>query len=340
MEVREYGKTADGRAIKSFTLRGGNAAELEVLDYGGKVRRLSVPDRNGVCENVAMSLDFAKPGFGGSLIGRYANRVAGGKFTVDGTEYACPTNIAPDGIPCLLHGGPTGFHDKIWAARPFETAEGEALELKLTSPDGEGGFPGNLDVTCVYTFTKDNAWRIEWTATTDKATPVNFTHHVYFNLSGEARRPVSDETVRIAADGYTPTGVGQITTGEIASVEGTDFDFRTPHGIGARMKGAYDHNWVLSSQDGSLAFAASAEDPATGRRMETWTTEKGMQFYSGFALNDSLKDQFGRTLFPLAAFAFETQAHPDSVNKPDWPDTVLRPGQVFRSVTEYRFGVV
>ena len=337
MEITEFGKTTDGRAIKSFTLHGGNGAELEVLDYGGKVRRISVPDRNGVCENVAMALDFTKPGFGGSLIGRYANRIAGGRFSIDGREYSLPTNIAPDGMPCLLHGGAAGFHDRVWAARPLEAVDGEALELSLVSPDGEGGFPGNLAVTCIYTFTKENVWRIEWTATTDKATPVNFTHHVYFNLSGEARRPVSDERVRIAADCYTPTGVGQITTGEIASVEGTDFDFCVPREIGARIDGAYDLNWVLSSQDGSLAFAASADDAKTGRRLEVWTTEKGMQFYSGYALNDSLKDQFGRPLFPLAAFAFETQAHPDSVNKPGWPDTILRPGHVFKSITEYRF---
>ena len=323
---------------QSFVLHGSAGAELEVLSYGGKVSRLSVPDRSGRCENVAMSLDFSKPGFGGSLVGRYANRIAGGAFTIDGTTYRLPTNIAPDGLPCLLHGGPSGFHDKVWAARPFVTAAGdEALELKLTSPDGEGGFPGTLDVTCVYTFTKANVWRIEWTATTDKPTPVNFTHHVYFNLSGEARRPVTDETVTLAADAYTPTGAGQITTGEIVAVGGTDFDFTNPTRVGARRKGEYDHNWVLRSQDGSLALAAVAEDPASGRRMETWTTERGLQFYSGFALNESLKDQFGRALFPCAAFAFETQAHPDSVNKPDWPDTVLRPGQVFRSVTEYRF---
>ena len=326
--------------LRSFVLHGSSGAELEVLAYGGKVKRLSVPDRNGRCENVAMSLDFSKPGFGGSLVGRYANRIAGGKFTVDGTAYALPTNIAPDGMPCLLHGGPTGFHDKVWEARPFEAADGEALELKLTSPDGEGGFPGTLDVTCVYTYTKNNTWRIEWAATTDKPTPVNFTHHVYFNLSGEARRPVTDETVSLEADGYTPTGAGQITTGEIAAVRGTDFDFTAPTPVGARLKGEYDCNWVLRSQDGSLARAATAEDAATGRRMETWTTEKGIQFYSGYALNASLKDQFGRALFPCAAFAFETQAHPDSINKPAWPDTVLRPGQVFRSVTEYRFQTV
>lgn len=326
--------------LRSFVLHGSSGAELEVLAYGGKVKRLSVPDRNGRCENVAMSLDFSKPGFGGSLVGRYANRIAGGRFTIDGTAYELPTNIAPDGMPCLLHGGPTGFHDKVWTARPFEAADGEALELKLTSPDGEGGFPGNLDVTCVYTFTKDNTWRIEWTATTDKPTPVNFTHHVYFNLSGEARRPVTDETVSLVADGYTPTGAGQITTGEIAAVRDTDFDFTQSALVGARRKGEYDHNWVLRSHDGSLAPAATAEDAETGRRMETWTTEKGIQFYSGYALNANLKDQFGRALFPCAAFAFETQAHPDSINKPSWPDTVLRPGQVFRSVTEYRFQTV
>ena len=325
--------------FQSFVLHGSSGAELEVLAYGGKVKRLSVPDRNGQCENVAMSLDFSKPGFGGSLVGRYANRIAGGTFAIDGTTYRIPTNIAPNGHPCLLHGGPTGFHDKIWAARPFETSAGdEALELKLTSPDGEGGFPGKLDVTCVYTFTKRNAWRIEWTATTDRPTPVNFTHHVYFNLSGEARRPISDEVVSIMADGYTPTDADtQITTGEIAAVAGTDFDFTRPMRVDARRNGAYDHNWVLRSQDGSLALAATAVDAATGRRMETWTTEKGIQFYSGHALNANLKDQFGRPLFPCAACAFETQAHPDSVNKPGWPDTVLRPGQVFHSVTEYRF---
>ena len=340
MKVASFGKTSDGRPITSYTLTGGRGAELEVLDYGGKVRRLSVPDRQGICENIAMSLDFSKPGFGGSLIGRYANRLAEGKFSIDGTEYTLPTNIAPDGMPCLLHGGPAGFHDRVWTARPLESADGEALELKLTSPDGEGGFPGNLDVTCVYTFTRENTWRIEWTATTDKPTPVNFTHHVYFNLSGEVRRPVSETVVAIAADGYTPTGPGDITTGAIDNVAGTPFDFTSPHPIGERLSGAYDKNWVLRSQNGSLAFAASAEDASTGRRMEAWTTEKGMQFYSGFALNDSLKDQFGRPLFPLAAFAFETQAHPDSVNKPDWPDTVLRPGMVFKSTTEYRFGTL
>jgi len=323
---------------RTFVLHGSAGAELEVLDYGGKVRRLSVPDRNGTCENVAMSLDFSKPGFGGSLVGRYANRIAGGRFAVDGQAYELPTNIAPDGMPCLLHGGPAGFHDKVWSARPFETADGESLELKLTSPDGEGGFPGRLDVTCVYTFTKGNVWRIEWTATTDRPTPVNFTHHVYFNLSGEARRPVTDETVTLDADAYTPTGVGQITTGEIAPVAGTDFDFTRPQTVGARLGGAYDLNWVLRSQDGSLARAAVAEDAATGRRMETWTTERGLQFYSGYALNENLRDQFGRPLFPCAAMAFETQAHPDSINKPGWPDTVLRPGATYRSVTEYRFG--
>ena len=340
MEIREYGKTYDGRKTTSFTLKSAGGVVLEFLDYGGKVRRLEAPDRNGKIENVAMSLDFAKPGFGGSLVGRYANRIAGGKFTVDGTEYATPTNIAPDGLPALLHGGAAGFHDKVWAAEPFEKDGGEGVVLTLRSLDGEGGFPGNLDVKAVYTLTPDNVWRIEWEARTDKATPVNFTHHVYFNLSGEARRPVTDTKVALAADAYTPTGVGQITTGEILPVKGTDFDFGEPTEIAARKNGQYDQNWVLSSQDGSLAFAASAEDAASGRRLETWTTERGLQFYAGGALNDGLKDQFSRPLFPFAGFAFETQAHPDSVNKPDWPNTILRPGETFRSVTEYRFSTI
>ena len=338
MKISEYGKTADGRKITSYTLEGADGAVLEVLDYGGKVRRLCVPDRNGVCENVALSLDFAKPGFGGSLIGRYANRIAAGAFTVDGVRYALPTNICPDGLPCTLHGGAAGFHDRVWQARPFTADDGcDGLELSLRSPDGEGGFPGTLDVKATYTFTKANVWRIAWEAVTDKATPVNFTHHVYFNLSGARRAPVTDHLLTLAADGYTPLGKGQIPTGEIPSVAGTDFDFAAPHAIGARMGGQYDHNFALASRNGALARAAVCEDPASGRVLETWTTEPGMQVYAGGAFTDALKDQFGRPLFPFAGVAFETQHFPDSVNQPSFPDTVLRPGQMFRSTTEYRF---
>jgi len=338
MKVQPFGTTHDGRAITSYTLTSAGGAELEVLDYGGKVRRLAVPDRNGVRENVAMSLSFVKPGFGGSLVGRYANRIAGARFTLDGRDYALPANITPEGVPCLLHGGAAGFHDKTWRVTPCEVpGGGEGLVLALTSPDGEGGFPGTLDVKVTYALTAENTWRIAWEARADKPTPVNFTHHVYFNLSGEARRPVSDNLVTLVADGYTPTGAGQVTTGEIAPVAGTDFDFTRPTVVGARRDGQYDHNWVLRSQDGSLALAAIAADPVSGRRLETFTTERGVQFYAGGALHDGLKDQFERPLFPFAGLAFETQAHPDSVNKPTWPSTILRPGGVFRSVTEYRF---
>jgi len=339
MKALAFGKTADGRTTTSFTLEGADGACLEVLDYGGKVVRLCVPDRAGRVENVAISLDFSKPGFGGSLIGRYANRIAGGTFSVDGTDYATPTNIAPDGVPTLLHGGAAGFHDKVWRARPFAADDAECLELKLTSPDGEGGFPGNLDVTVVYSFTRDNVWRIEWTATTDKPTPVNFTHHAYFNLSGEARRPIDGNLLTLAANGYTPTGKGQVPTGEIASVAGTDFDFRTARKIGAKLGGMYDHNFALASQEGSLAFAAKVEDAISGRTLETLTTEPGLQFYAGHALHDGLKDQFGRALFPFAALALETQHYPDSVHRPEFPNAILRPGETFRSVTEYCFGI-
>jgi len=339
MKVCEFGTTADGRKTTSFTLEGSDGACLEVLDYGGKVVRLCVPDRAGRVENVAMSLDFSKPGFGGSLIGRYANRISRGAFAIDGTDYAVPTNIEPDGIPTLLHGGPTGFHDKVWQARPFVADDAECVELKATSPDGEGGFPGTLDVTVVYSFTRDNVWRIEWTATTDKPTPVNFTHHVYFNLSGEARRSVADNLLTLAAGGYTPTGKGQVPTGEVASVAGTDFDFRQTAVVGSRMAGMYDINFALASQDGLLALAAKVVEPVSGRTLETWTTEPGIQFYAGGALHDGLKDQFGRALFPFAALALETQRYPDSVHHPEFPNTILRPGETFRSVTEYRFGV-
>ena len=338
MKIAEYGKTQDGRAVTAYVLEGADGALLEVLDYGGKVRRLCVPDRAGRCENVAVSLDFAKPGFGGSLIGRYANRIAGGAFTVDGVAYALPTNIRPDDMPCTLHGGAAGFHDRVWKAAPFVAEDGsDGLELTLRSPDGEGGFPGTLDVKVTYVFTKANVWRIAWEATTDRTTPVNFTHHVYFNLSGDRRAPVTDHLLTLAADGYTPLGKGQIPTGEIPAVAGTDFDFAAPVAIGARRGGQYDHNFALTSQDGSLARAAVVEDPASGRVLETWTTEPGIQIYAGGAFTDALKDQFARPLFPFAGLALETQHYPDSVNRPNFPDTLLRPGAVFRSVTEYRF---
>lgn len=340
MKIYEYGKTADGRKVTSYVLEGADGAELEVLDYGGKVRRLCVPDRAGSCENVAVSLDFAKPGFGGSLIGRYANRIAGGAFTVDGVAYALPTNIRPDGLPCTLHGGAAGFHDQVWKAEPFTAADGsDGLVLTLRSPDGEGGFPGNLDVKVTYTFSRANVWRIEWEARTDRTTPVNVTHHVYFNLSGDRRAPVTGHLLTLAADGYTPLGKGQIPTGEVPPVKGTDFDFAEPHAIGARRAGMYDHNFALTSQDGSLARAAVVEDPESGRVLETWTTEPGIQVYAGGAFTDALKDQFARPLFPFAGVALETQHYPDSVNQPAFPDTLLRPGETFRSVTEYRFRV-
>ncbi len=340
MKIAEFGKTHDGRTITSFTLEGANGAELEVLDYGGKVRRLAVPDSRGKCENVAVSLDFAKPGFGGSLIGRYANRIAAGSFKVDGVTYTLPTNIRPDDMPCTLHGGAEGFHDKIWAAEPFVAADGsDGLTLRLKSPDGEGGFPGNLEVKVVYTFSKTNVWKITWEALTDKATPVNFTHHVYFNLSGDRRAPVTEHTLMLAANGYTPLGKGQIPTGEIPAVAGTDFDFAKPQAIGARLNGMYDHNFALTSQDGSLAKAAVVADPVSGRVLETWTTEPGIQIYAGGSFTDALKDQFARPLFPFAGLALETQHYPDSCNQPNFPNTILRPGTVYRSTTEYRFGV-
>ena len=335
-----YGKTSDGREITSYVLNGAGGAVLEALDYGGKIRRLEVPDKNGKVENVAVSLDFTKPGFGGSLIGRYANRIAKGQFTIDGVTYDLPSNIRPDDKPCLLHGGAAGFHDKIWGVEPFTSGDDVGLVLTLTSPDGEGGFPGTLAVKVVYTLTAANAWRIEWSATTDKTTPVNFTHHVYFNLSGDLRLPVVNESLQLFADGYTPAGVGQIPTGEIAPVAGTPFDFSAPHDIGERMSGMYDHNFCLASQDGSLACAAIVTDPMTGRRLEAWTTEPGIQIYAGGSFNPAtLKDQFGRPLQPFAGLALETQHYPDSVNQPAFPDTLLKPGETYTSVTEYRFSV-
>lgn len=334
----EFGKTADGRTITSYTLKGVGGAELEVLDYGGKIRRLAVPDRAGVCENVAVSLDFSKPGFGGSLIGRYANRIGEGRFTIDGVAYQLPTNGQGGGVPLTLHGGADGFHDKIWAVTPFVNGTDVGLTLNYTSPESEGGFPGTLSVKVVYTLTAENTWRIDWTATTNKATPVNFTHHVYFNLSGEKRLPVSDEILTLFAKAYTPVGPTMVPTGEIRPVAGTEFDFTAPQAIGARFNGMYDHNFCLDTSN-ELKPAATVEDPATGRRLEALTTEPGIQVYAGGAFTEALKDQFGRALFPFAGLALETQGWPDSVNRPEFPNTILRPGETFHSTTEYRFSV-
>ena len=338
IEIKKAGVSENGREMTAYALKGAGGMEMEVFDFGCKIHRLAVPDRDGKLENVAVSFDPKKVMFGGSVVGRYANRIAHGRFSVDGRAFALETNTAPGGVPCLLHGGPLGFHAQRWTTEPFERDGDVGLEMTYVSPDGEGGFPGEMKVKLTYTLTADNVWRLAYEATADQATPINLTHHIYFNLSGERRAPVTNQIVTLTASAYTPVGPDMIPTGELRSVAGTDFDFTKPTAVGARMDGAYDHNFCLDSKDGSLAFAARVEDPVSGRTLETWTTEPGLQLYTGGSFSDKFIDQFGRPLYRFCGIALESQKYPDSVNQPGFSPSILRPGETFRSVTEYRFG--
>ncbi len=272
----------------------------------------------------------------GALIGRYANRIGGGQFRLGGRRYELARNDHGN----ALHGGLRGFDKVLWQAEPGVSAAGPTLTLRYRSPDGEEGYPGNLDVQVVYTLTADNALRIEYTATTDQPTPLNLTNHSYFNLSAGRTPDVLGHELQLAADAYTVVGPDQLPTGELRPVAGTPFDFREPHAIGARLgqvPGGYDHNWVLRGT--GLRTVASVYEPQSGRTLQVRTTQPGVQFYSGNFLDGSLTSPTGQPYGPHAGLCLETQHFPDSPNQPAFPSTILEPGQRFTSTTEYRFGV-
>ncbi|MBC9888835.1 MAG: galactose-1-epimerase [Opitutae bacterium] len=282
----------------------------------------------------------------GSIVGRVGNRIAEGKFELDGKTYDLVTNNSPADIPCHLHGGTVGFDKVVWQAEPFLENNTPGLKLQYLSKDGEEGYPGNLDVTVWYRLTNDNALQIDYLATTDKATPVNLTNHSYFNLRGEGAGDILGHVVTLKAANYTPVNPGLIPTGVIAPVTGTPFDFTTPHPIGERIDAddeqikfgaGYDHNWVLDNQDGDLALASIVFEPVKGRLMEVWTTEPGVQFYCGNFLDGSLIGKSGRPYHRRNGFCLETQHYPDSVNQPNFPTTILRPGDKYQSTTLFRF---
>ena len=348
---QSFGHLPDGREAQLFTLRHANGFQADISDYGGTVVRLLAPDRTGKLADVVLGFNSVEPypkqsPYFGALIGRVGNRIANGKFTLDGETYTLAKNNTPGGIGCTLHGGSIGFDKVIWDAEPT-TREGQpALRLRYISKDGEEGFPGTLTVEVLYSLTADNGLRIDYIATTDKATPVNLTNHSYFNLAGEGSGTILDHVLMANAKHYTPVDKGLIPTGEIAPVAGTPFDFTTPHAIGERVDadheqlrhgGGYDHNFVLDSQDGSLAPAGYIYEPKSGRKMEIFTTEPGLQFYCGNFLDGTIKGKNGGTYVHRGAMALETQHYPDSINQPRFPETVLRPGQTYRSTTIYRF---
>ncbi len=341
-----FGATPDGTKVDIFTLRNSSGMEARICNYGGLVVSLKTPDRNGKMTDVVLGYDnlesyIKRNPFFGALVGRYANRIAKAKFVLDGKTYTLAANHK--GINSL-HGGLKGFDKVMWKATASVKNGEPSLELTYFSKDGEEGFPGNLNVTATYTLTRDNALRLDYTATTDKDTVVNFSHHSYFNLAGDG--DVLNHEVMINADKFTPVDSTLIPTGELRPVAGTPFDFRTPHKIGERIgaadeqlkiAGGYDHNWVINKPANALALCARVTEPTSGRVMEVLSTEPGLQFYSGNFLDGSITGKGGRAYHGRAAFCMEPQHFPDSPNQPSFPSTVLKPGQVFHSTIEYRF---
>jgi aldose 1-epimerase len=342
VETESFGRTPDGEPVHLFTIRNRNELVLRLTDYGAIVVSLDVPDREGRGADVTLgfpSLDGylgRHPHFG-STIGRFCNRIGGATFTLDGTTYPLAANNGPN----HLHGGIVGFNRVMWAGEPVTTEEGAGVRFTRLSPDGEEGYPGNLQVEALYFLTHEDELRVEFRAVTDRATHVNLTNHNYWNLGGAGSGTILDHELELAADHYLPVDEGLIPTGEIAPVEGTALNFRSPRRIGDRISeleevGGYDHCFVLRDRSGELSFAARAKDPVSGRVMEVYTTQPGMQFYTGNFLDGSpANGGFGRH----EAFCLETQHFPDSPNKPQFPSTVLRPGEEYHHVTVHRFRV-
>jgi len=347
IDKQPFGTGPNGEAVDIYTLRNNKGAEARIMTYGGIVVSLKMPDKNGHFDDVVLGYDnlesyLNKSPYFGALIGRYGNRIGGAKFTLDGATCTLATNDGPN----MLHGGFKGFDKRVWTARAQESAHGPQLILNYLSKDGEEGFPGNLNVTATYTLMNDNSLRLEFRATTDKDTVLNLTHHSYFNLAGKG--DILSHIVWIPADRFTPVDATLIPTGELRPVENTPFDFRSPTAIGARIgqddeqlgfgKG-YDHNWIVNKKPGKLALMARVTEPTTGRVMEVWSTEPGLQFYSGNFLDGAITGKGGWVYAHRAAFCMEPQHFPDSPNKLDFPTTELKPGEIFNNVIIYRFSV-
>lgn len=335
---------ADGKPVSLFTLTNKNGVQVKITNYGGIVTSWVVPDKSGGKSNIVLGFDslsgyLAKPPYFGALVGRYGNRIAKGKFKIGDSTYTLAINNGKN----ALHGGLKGFDKQVWEATTVDSVP--ALTLHYMSKDGEEGYPGNLHVTVVYTLSDENELGIEYNATTDKPTVVNLTNHSYFNLTGNSDNTILNHVVKIDADAYTPVDATLIPTGVLQPVKGTPFDFTTPTAIGARIAQTggdpvgYDHNFVLNSKDGSLKLAATVTDSVSGRKLEVFTTQPGLQFYTGNFLNGSVKTSDGRPIQKNAAFCMETQHFPDSPNQPSFPSTVLKPGEQYHSITKYKLSV-
>jgi aldose 1-epimerase len=349
IEKSAYGKTPDGTEVSLFTLTNAKGMQAQITNFGGIVVSLKVPDKQGKLADVVLGYDsldgyLENPSYFGAIIGRYGNRIAHGRFELDGKTYTLAKNNGENS----LHGGKTGFNKVVWTPRAFESKDGPSLELKYLSKDGEEGYPGDLHVTVTYTLANTNELKIDYAATTDKTTVVNLTNHSYFNLTGTPEKDILEHVLMINADRFTPVDSGLIPTGELKPVAGTPFDFRKPTAVGARignddeqlkLGGGYDHNFVLNSapKRGGLTLAARVLEPGSGRVLEVWTTEPGIQFYTSNFLNGSIKGKGGIAYQKHAALCLETQHFPDSPNHPKFPTTTLKPGEKYHTVTVYKF---
>lgn len=355
--TKPFGKLAGNQEARLYSLENASGFRAEISDYGGTVVRLLAPDRQGRFDDVVLGFNrveeyVAQSPYFGCIVGRFGNRIADGTFTLDGRTYSLTKNNTPAGIPCHLHGGLKGFDKVLWHAELGGTQAEPALRLHYRSVDGEEGYPGNLDVVVTYTLTADNALRIDYVATTDRATPVNLTNHSYFNLAGEGSGTILGHVLTLHAGRYVPVNPGLIPIGQLAPVAGTPLDFTEPHTVGERIEalheqlrfaGGYDHCFEIDRAPAApateAALAATLFEPQSGRLLEVLTTEPGIQFYSGNFLDGSFGGKSGRTYQRRAGICLETEHFPDAPNQPVFPSTILRPGETYRSTTVYRFKV-
>jgi aldose 1-epimerase len=349
MKKEAFGSTPQGSPVELYTFTNAHGLEVRAITYGGVIVSLRVPDKRGHLDDVALGFDglqgyIENPPYFGAIIGRYGNRIAGARFTLNGVPHTLAANNGPN----TLHGGIRGFHKVIWKAEPFKNAQGTGLIFSYVSKDGEEGYPGNLNVKVTYTLTDQNELIFAYEATTDKATPVNLTQHTYFNLAGEGHGDILGHHLMLNADRFTPVDKTLIPTGELRPVKNTPFDFTQPTAIGARINQkdeqltlghGYDHNFVIRRTGSGSELTARVLEPESGRVVEVYTTEPGVQFYSGNFLDGTLTGKNGHVYKQRYGFCLETQHFPDSPNQPSFPSTILRPGQTYRSRTVYKFSV-